>query len=192
MLGDKLFQAAIFVDRDGTIIEDLHYPREPQKVTLIPNAVEGLRLMKEKGYLIFIVSNQSGVGRGLISDAEFSQVHERVCSLLQQSGIKIDGFRYCFHHPEDKCLCRKPGIELIPTSFNQQPLDWAESFAVGDKLCDVELANNLKATGCLVLTGKGQQSLTDLKTKIGYTKVQVFSDLLEMARWIPEKHTKTR
>jgi D-glycero-D-manno-heptose 1,7-bisphosphate phosphatase len=192
MLGDNLVQAAIFVDRDGTIIEDLNYPKDPKKVTLISNAAEGLRLMKEKGYLIFVVSNQSGVGRGLITDVEFSQVHEKVCLLLQESRVEIDGFSYCFHHPQDKCLCRKPGIELIPKTFNHQPLSWEESFTVGDKISDVDLADNLKATGCLILTGKGQESLTDLKTKVGYNRVQVFTDLLAMARWIPERNTRTR
>ncbi|MCX6102896.1 MAG: HAD-IIIA family hydrolase [Proteobacteria bacterium] len=98
--------AAVFLDRDGTIIEDTHYPKNPDEVVLIPSAIEGLKLMREKGYLLFVISNQSGVGRGLIQDHEFKKVHEKVCALLKDSKIEIDGFAFCFHPPEDLCSCR--------------------------------------------------------------------------------------
>lgn len=181
-------KAAIFLDRDGTIIEDQHYPKDPHKVVLLPNAVEGLKLMREKGYLLFVVSNQSGVGRGIIKDEEFRQVHEKFCELLKNSNVEIDEFNYCLHHPDDHCLCRKPKTGLIATSFKEQQIDLSKSFAVGDKICDLELADNLGAKGCLVLSGKGKDSLAAIKDKIGYTQYQIFNDLLVMAQWLPNRN----
>jgi len=154
---------AVFLDRDGTIIEDTHYPNDPNKVVLIPGAIEGLRLMQTKGYLLFVVSNQSGVGRGIIKDSEFKAVHERVCELLQAEKIDIAEFAFCFHHPDDECHCRKPQIGLIPKKFNGEELAYKESFGVGDKQCDLELAQNIGATPSLVLTGKGKKTFEELQ-----------------------------
>ena len=78
---------AIFLDRDGTLIEDTHYPRDPNQVVLIPNAIRGLKLMREKGFFLFVVSSQSGVGRGLIQDHEFKSVHDRFFQLLKQEQV---------------------------------------------------------------------------------------------------------
>ena len=107
-------QKAIFIDRDGTIIEDQHYPRDAEAVKLLPGATEGLQMMVKKGYKLYVIRNQSGVGRGIISDSEFIGVHQRTCELLQEKGIEIVEFAYCLHHPEDKCDCRKPEIGLVP------------------------------------------------------------------------------
>lgn len=182
-------RAAIFLDRDGTIIEDQHYPKDPTQVRLVPNSVEGLKLMRQKGYLLFVISNQSGVGRGIIKDEEFLGVHEKFCQLLKNSGVEIDEFFYCFHHPEDHCACRKPGIDLIPRKHKDQDISWKESFTVGDKTCDLELADNLGGQGCLVKSGKGIETFAELQGKIGYNKYKVFSDLLAMAQWLPDKNS---
>ena len=111
---------AVFLDRDGTIIEDAHYITDPDKVVLLPNAIEGLRLMSKKGYLLYIISNQSGVGQGIISEDDFLSVHQRVCELLQKESVPINEFLFCFHHPEDGCHCRKPQTGLVPRRFQGQ------------------------------------------------------------------------
>lgn len=178
-------QVAVFLDRDGTIIEDVHYPKDPNQIVLIPHAVEGLKLMREKGYLIFVISNQSGVGRGIISDEEFKSVHEKFCQLIKAAQVEVEGFGYCLHHPDDRCFCRKPQIELIPKTFNGQPILWSESFTVGDKLSDLELADNIGAQGCLVLSGKGRKTQQDLLNAKRSHQYPIFSDLLSMAKSLP-------
>ncbi len=177
-------QPAVFLDRDGTIIEDLHYPREPEKVRLCRNAIEGMKSVQSKGYLLFVVSNQSGVGRGIIKDHEFKAVHDKTCELLKAEGIEIAEFEYCFHKPSDECSCRKPEIGLIPKVWDGKGLDWAKSYTVGDKLCDLELGENIGASPYLVLTGKGQASFEELKAEGKIDRYKVVADLLEFSKQI--------
>lgn len=173
---------AVFLDRDGTIVEDLHYPKDPTQIRLLPEAIDGLKLMQEKGYALFVVSNQSGVGRGIIQDSEFRAVHNRICELLKENDVEIAEFSYCFHHPDDHCKCRKPEIGLIPKEIAGDPVNFSESFAVGDKECDVLLGQNLGVKkSFLVLTGKGEAESKKLKS----SGVPVVKSLLEMAKELP-------
>ncbi|NBX93551.1 MAG: HAD family hydrolase [Proteobacteria bacterium] len=177
---------AIFLDRDGTIIEDLNYPRDPEKVVLIPGAIEGLKEMAQKGYLLFVISNQSGVGRGLITDKEFVAVHERVSEILKSQGIEIKEFGYCFHKPEDLCQCRKPGNFFIKQFSQIHLVQLSQSYSIGDKWCDVELGVKVGAQGALVLTGKGTTSLQE--NRIFEKSGLVFKDLWSFARFLPNKN----
>ena len=159
---------AVFLDRDGTIIEDTHYPRDPAEVRLLDGAIAGLKALQEKGYLLFIISNQSGLGRGIISDEQFEKVHERVCELLKGNQIEIREFAYCFHRPDDQCRCRKPNTALVRKAFEGDSIDWKNSYVVGDKLGDLQLGKNIGAQGILVLTGKGSATLEDLPPEHSY------------------------
>lgn len=165
----------VFLDRDGTIIEDQDYPRDASRVEFVPNAPEGMRRMKEKGYSIVVVSNQSGVGRGIISDKQFREVHDRFCTLLKDEKIEVDEFLYCFHHPDDPCKCRKPKTGLIPKSLGGEAIDFLNSIVVGDRKSDLELGDNLGSKSYLALSGKGADTQ---KETTGYTAVK---DLLEVA-----------
>ncbi len=175
----------IFLDRDGTLIEDTGYLKDPEPVLLLPRVAEGLAEFKRKGYLLFVVSNQSGVGRGLITDAQFTAVHSRVVSLLGGIGIELDGFAYCFHRPEDGCACRKPGVGLIPKELYGTPLDLTKSIVVGDRRVDLELGHALGANAFLVLSGTGiktQDALSRDPTPAPWRKG---TDLLEIAKLVP-------
>lgn len=173
---------AIFLDRDGTLVEDLHYPRDPEQIRLLPQVIEGLKLMQKKGYTLFVVSNQSGVGRGIILDSEFKAVHNRICELLKENDVEIAEFSYCFHHPDDHCKCRKPEVGLVPTEFSGTPVNFEESYVVGDKECDVQLGEKLGVKeSFLVLTGKGEAE----SKKIDPSHVKIVKTLLEMAKEIP-------
>jgi histidinol-phosphate phosphatase family protein len=174
---------AIFLDRDGTIIEDTDYIRETEKVSLISGAVNGLQRLREKGYLLFVVSNQSGVGRGKIRDEEFLAVHQRVCELLQKAGVDIAEFAYCFHTPEEQCQCRKPRSGLVPRKYQGMALDLSKSFTVGDKESDLLLGDNLGAQAALVLTGKGRQTQAQLAAE--GRAYPVYANLQEFAEKIP-------
>lgn len=172
--------AAVFLDRDGTIIEDTHYPRDPDLVIMLPNAAAGIKKLNEKGYPVFVVSNQSGVGRGIIKDSEFRAVHAKVCENLQAEGVKIEEFFYCFHKPEDECNCRKPRPGLIPKSYQGRPFDFARCFVVGDRDADLDLAKAIGAQGFLVLTGKGKDTLKEVGSE-----VSTCVDLLDFAARLP-------
>lgn len=178
---------AVFLDRDGTIIEDAHYPKDPKKVKLIPGAVEALHLLTEKGYVLFVVSNQSGVGRGIVSDEAFRQVHARFSDLLQGQNVEIAEFMYCFHHPDDPCHCRKPKTGNIPKTYLGKKIDFSQSYTIGDRESDLQLAENLGARGCLVLTGKGEDTLRQLKESGTAEKYLIASNLLAVAKEIPAK-----
>lgn len=143
-------RVAVFLDRDGTVIEDTHYPRDPAKVKFLPGVISALKQIQENGYLLFIISNQSGVGRGIIQDHEFQAVHDRLCMLLEKEGIHITEFAYCFHKPEDRCRCRKPEPKLIEELIKSYEIDSQNSFMVGDKICDVELGNRVGTQSILI------------------------------------------
>jgi D-glycero-D-manno-heptose 1,7-bisphosphate phosphatase len=175
--------AAIFLDRDGTIIEDLDYPRDPDRVRLLPGAAEGMRLLAKKGYLLFLLSNQSGVARGIVPLASFEAVHQRVEALLEAEKVPLAGSFYCIHKPEDNCGCRKPATGLVPRDYAGITLDWTHSFVAGDKGSDVQLAHAIGAGAFLVLTGKGKHTLETEESSLG--TVTVVADLREVAARVP-------
>lgn len=181
------FQPAVFLDRDGTIIEDRHYMNDPAQVELLPGAAEALRAMAEKGYLLFVVSNQSGVSRGIINDEQFLAVHNRFSELLQAEGCPIAEFAYCFHHPDDRCSCRKPQPGLVARKHEGKDIDWLNSFVVGDKSCDVELAAAIGGNGYLVLTGKGTATWKELQKSSPVLGYRVVPDLTAVARDLPDR-----
>lgn len=170
---------AVFLDRDGTIIEDMHYLRDPNLIQFIPGSLDALKKLQEHNYKIFIVSNQSGVGRGIITDAEFQAVHEKFAESLNANGITVQEYLYCFHHPEDPCLCRKPKTGLIPRKIGSENIVFTESFAIGDKLCDLQLGDALQAKGCLVLTGNGEKTYAELEAQ-GLLERYVFAPSLSI------------
>lgn len=129
---------AVFFDRDGTVIIDRHYPKEPAEVDLFPGAAAGLIALRAKGFLIFVVSNQSGVGRKMITEEDVGRVHDAMVDRLRIEGAGIDGVRYCLHAPWDGCDCRKPSPRFVLELASEHDVDLARSFMVGDKPDDVE------------------------------------------------------
>lgn len=175
---------AIFLDRDGTIIEDTDYPRDPNLVKFVPGALEGLRAFQAKGYLLFVISNQSGVGRGIIRDEEFKAVHARVCELLQSEAIEIQEFAYCFHRPEDKCQCRKPETRLAEEMIKAFQLEPKRSLMIGDRESDLLLGDRLGVRSYLVDTGVGRRTRERLGDKFP-SNWQYVPDLKAIADELP-------
>src|ERR671935_1037559 len=150
---------AVFVDRDGTLIEDVPYLRDPQRVRLVPDAVRALRELRRLGYRLVLVSNQSGIGRGLISEDEAAAVHRRLTADLERAGLSLDDVRYCPHAPADGCGCRKPSPALILASARELDLDLAGSVMVGNTASDVAAG---RRAGCrTVLLSPGPASAPD-------------------------------
>lgn len=150
---------AVFVDRDGTLIVDRDYLADPAGVKLIPGAVEALRALREAGYALVVVTNQSGIARGLYTLADYRAVAARLDALLAEAGAGVDGTWFCPHHPDvhGPCACRKPGTGMYREAAARLGLDLAASWYVGDKVTDVLPALELGGQGVLVRTGYGRE-----------------------------------
>lgn len=149
-----------FLDRDGTIIREEHYLRDPARVALETGAAEGLRRLSRAGFRLVVVSNQSGIGRGLLSEADVSAVNARLADLLAVEGVEIASWHYCPHEPDAGCACRKPAPGLFLAAEALCPVDWARSFMVGDKPSDVEAGFLLGMKAVLVTTGHGDRHVS--------------------------------
>lgn len=146
----KASSKAVFVDRDGTLIVDVGYPRDPELVEFLPGALNALRRLAQLGFSIVVISNQSGIGRGLVSNPEAEQVHQRFIDLLANSGVQLSGAYYCPHAPTDGCDCRKPAPGLIMRAANDLNLNPEQSFLVGDKSSDVEAGERARCKTILL------------------------------------------
>lgn len=135
----------MFLDRDGTVIEDLGYPREPERVRLLDGAAAGLRALRDAGFALIVVSNQSGIGRGIIDPAEARAVHERFVAELEAEQIELEAAWYCPHAPSEQCDCRKPEPAMLLRAAERLDVVLADSFMVGDKLSDAQAG---RRAGC--------------------------------------------
>jgi D,D-heptose 1,7-bisphosphate phosphatase len=158
---------AIFLDRDGTINEDPGYISDPEKLVLIPEAGTALSLLKKNGYLLIVISNQSGIARGLMTAEDVDRVNSRLNLLLEKFNVKIDAFYYCPAHPEfstqEECECRKPSTKLLFEAVNKFNIDLNKSFFVGDLISDIECGKKAGIKTILVRTGKGEESFSILQ-----------------------------
>jgi len=165
-------QAAVFLDRDGTINEEVGYLDHPEKLKLIPGAAEAIRLINASGMKAVVVTNQSGVARGIFDEAVVGAVHARLRELLMAEGGCLDGIYFCPHHPTEgrgrylrSCGCRKPAPGLLLKAAAELNLDPAGSYMVGDTLNDIEAGKRVGARGVLVRTGYGAESAAALETR---------------------------
>jgi D-glycero-D-manno-heptose 1,7-bisphosphate phosphatase len=141
---------AVFVDRDGTLNPDLHYLADPERVELFAGVSDGIRWFHSHEFRVVCVTNQSGIERGLYTDADVAGVHRRINERLAQAGTTIDAFYYCPHAPERGCACRKPGTLLFERARDELRLDLAASAIIGDRLLDVEVGHRLGMLTALV------------------------------------------
>jgi D-glycero-D-manno-heptose 1,7-bisphosphate phosphatase len=181
---------AVFLDRDGTINEDPGYLSDPSEIHLLPGVGEGLRLLQEKDFRLVVVSNQSGVARGMLTEATLERIQRRLETLLMAEGVALTGTYYCLHHPEGTppyrqvCHCRKPNGGLVQRAVQEHNIDLSRSYVVGDKLIDIELARQMGIPAILVLTGQGR-----LKEASGPMQPDYIApDLTAAARWILKRH----
>lgn len=154
---------AVFLDRDGTIIREREYLSDPAAVELIPGTVEAMTRLREAGFALVIVTNQSGIARGLYSADDYRAVAARLDSELATGGAPADATFFCPHHPDrtGPCECRKPGTGMHRVAAETLHLDFSRSYFVGDKIADVLPALELGGQGILVRTGYGAESEPD-------------------------------
>jgi D-glycero-D-manno-heptose 1,7-bisphosphate phosphatase len=140
----------VVLDRDGTLIVDEPYLGDPDRVKLLPGVGEGLRLMQGLGLGLVIVTNQSGVGRGLIPEPTLQRIHQRLLGLMEEEGVEACPIYYCPHLPSDSCPCRKPEPGLLYRASMDLQFDPRDSFVIGDKATDIELGRRVGAVTFLV------------------------------------------
>jgi heptosyltransferase-2 len=182
---------AAFLDRDGTIIEDLGYLGDPAGIRFIPGAVEALRRLQRSGYRLILVTNQAGVARGLITEADVRKVNDRLMALLTEAGVRLDGIYYCPHHPEHgppeyrrECACRKPKPGMIHQAIRDCDLDPARSVVIGDHVTDAGLALAFPGMrAILVRTGHGQEQWEKIQAGTLPSPEHVADDLGAAVEW---------
>jgi D-glycero-D-manno-heptose 1,7-bisphosphate phosphatase len=151
----------VLLDRDGTINVERNYLATPAGVELLPGAAEGLRAMRALGLGLVVITNQSGIGRGLFDLETLQAIHARLDALLADAGVRLDGTYWCPHVPDDGCECRKPKPGLVLQAARELGFDPARAFVVGDKRVDIELGRGVGATTILVTTGYGAAEQLD-------------------------------
>ncbi|MBI1325391.1 D-glycero-beta-D-manno-heptose 1,7-bisphosphate 7-phosphatase [bacterium] len=177
---------AIFLDRDGTLIEERHYLSEPAQVSIFPGAIEALSQLSQAGYALVIVTNQSGIGRGLFTEDQLAIVHRHLEKSLADGGVSLDGIYHCPHAPDQACECRKPLPGLVRRACDDLGLDPARSWVIGDKPADVALGMNVGARPILVLTGYGESSRT--APEVAAASAHIAEDLPSATRFILDSH----
>jgi D-glycero-D-manno-heptose 1,7-bisphosphate phosphatase len=154
---------ALFMDRDGTVSEEVGYVNHPSRFRLFPYSAEAIKLLNDNGWLAIVVTNQAGVARGYFAEEVILQIHEQLQRDLETSGAKVDAIYYCAHHPSVgeppyrlDCDCRKPRTGLIERAAADFEIDLQRSWVVGDRYSDIELARNAGLHSAFVLSGYGR------------------------------------
>jgi D-glycero-D-manno-heptose 1,7-bisphosphate phosphatase len=179
-MGAANHNRAVFLDRDGTIMEDANYVGRVDRVVVIPVAPAGLKRLREAGYRLFVVTNQSGVGRGYFSCEAVDEIHAHLNEQFGRAGVTFDRYYVCPHHPEDNCDCRKPKPKFLKDAAREFDLDLRRCFMIGDRPSDILAGINAGTRTVLVLTGVGRDTLEKHETRPDY----VARDIGEAADWI--------
>jgi len=181
----------VFLDRDGTINEEVGYVNHIDRFVLLPRAGEAIRLLNDHGLKTVVVTNQAGVARGYFPESLIHLVHKRMQAILSAEGAHLDGIYYCPHHPDSenpayrrRCRCRKPEPGLVEEASKALDLDCSRSYMVGDRGKDIEFARRIGAKGILVLTGYGRGEWEYCRDQWGVKPDHVARDLYEAVEWI--------
>ena len=188
---------AVFLDRDGTMIHDVGYLSRLEDVRWFPWTIDAVRLLNRAGFLVFVITNQGGIGLGLCTEATVHAVHAAMGSDLENSGASVHGWYFCPHHPRAvvpalriDCSCRKPRPGLIHAAERDHEVDLAGSFVAGDKAIDMQLAAAIGARGVLVRTGYGESELRRHADHVPGA-AHVAADLMEATSWILRQALRT-
>jgi D-glycero-D-manno-heptose 1,7-bisphosphate phosphatase len=177
---------AVFMDRDGTISEEVGYVNHPSRFRVFPYSADAVRTLNAKGWLAILVTNQAGVARGYFTEEMITAVHELLHESLAAGGARLDAIYYCAHHPtvgeppyRFDCDCRKPQPGLILRAAERFDIDLSESWMVGDRYSDIELAHNAGTRSVFLLSGYGRGELEQQSNGWNYKPDFIAEDLLE-------------
>lgn len=184
---DVMMKPAVFFDRDGTLIIDKHYLKNPDGIEFINGAPECVAALKRAGYKIIIISNQSGIARGLLTHNDVAAIHSKIKILFKEMGTEIDAFYYCPHHPDyssaGECGCRKPSPKMVLDAAAEHNIDLSRSFFVGDKDIDVECGINANLQSILFGENNNAEMISNL-IKAGKIPKFISSNFDEICRFI--------
>ena len=194
---------AVFLDRDGTLIEEVGYLDCPEDIRVYPAAFDAVSKINESGALAIVITNQSAVARGWVNEQDLQQWHQLIARTFQANGSRLDGFYYCPHHPDmgsepykRVCTCRKPKPGLLQRAANELNINLLSSYMVGDRLIDIETGHRASCGSILVKSGCGLLELDQLnnREKTDADSVnhlqrpdQVVTDVLDGVKWILEQ-----
>jgi len=184
---------AVFLDRDGTLNEDPGYLGDPEKLKLFPGTGKALSMLKNKlNFKLIVISNQSGIARGLLTEENVIAVNNRINELLIPEGVMIDAFFYCPFHPDfsnpEDCTCRKPSPEMVFRAAKDMNITLEHSYFVGDAISDVECGKNAGLKTILVKTGYGEESFLMLQNQNNFPTF-VAQNILDVAQIIKQDFT---
>jgi D,D-heptose 1,7-bisphosphate phosphatase len=174
---------ALFLDRDGVLNKEVNYLSDPKDFQLLDGTIEALKILKKKGYLLIVVTNQSGIARGYFTEEILNAIHDKMKKILESNEIFLDDIIYCPHHPKftGECDCRKPKPGMIFQARDKYNIDLDNSFMVGDTLKDIKAGKNAGCKTILVLTGHGLKE----REKIGEINPDlIHNTLLDFAKSI--------
>jgi len=181
-------QRVVFIDRDGTLVEEKNFLSKVEEVKFIPGSIEAIKTFKDLGYKVVAISNQSGIARKILTEKIVEEINEYIQSELEKEGAKLDGIYYCPHHPDDNCSCRKPETGLLKKASEELNLDLNDAIVIGDKSSDVLLGRKIGARSILVLTGYGKEELKKIQSVSKESKFLkpdfVAKDLFSASLWI--------
>jgi D-glycero-D-manno-heptose 1,7-bisphosphate phosphatase len=182
---------AIFLDRDGTISEEVGYVNHVSRYRLMPHSLEAIRLVNRAGLLAIVTTNQSGVARGYFRESLVHDVHARLRALAEEAGARLDAIYYCPHHPNEgtlpyraECDCRKPRPGMILRAAREHDIDLGRSYVIGDSAIDLEAGASAGVPGLLVLTGYGRGLVEHQPERIKVKPLHTAEHLLDAVRWI--------
>jgi D-glycero-D-manno-heptose 1,7-bisphosphate phosphatase len=182
---------AVFIDRDGTLTEEVGYVNHPSRLKLLPRSAAAVRRLNEAGIAAVVVTNQAGIARGYFSEDVMNAVHQQLIERLKDAGAHLDGLYVCAHHPTEgtppfraDCDCRKPKPGLLVRAASDLGLDLRRSSVVGDKASDLAVASRVGARGILVLTGYGLGEWEYCREHFATPPDHVAPDLLDAVDWV--------
>jgi D-glycero-D-manno-heptose 1,7-bisphosphate phosphatase len=182
---------AVFIDRDGTISEEVGYINHPSRFRVFPYTASAIKLLNDRGWLAIVVTNQAGVARGYFSESMIDVVHESLRHELRDKGAQVDGIYYCVHHPtvgeppyRQECDCRKPKPGLVTRAAKDLDIAIEQSWMIGDRYGDVELAHNAGLRSALVLSGYGRGEWENQSSLWQHQPDLVAENLLEAVKSI--------
>jgi D-glycero-D-manno-heptose 1,7-bisphosphate phosphatase len=158
MKAEPASDKVVILDRDGTIIVDRHYLSDPAELELLPNAADGLRYLSQRGYRLVVITNQSGVGRGMFSLRRLDEINARFSDMLRAIGVQIEQIYCCPHAPQALCNCRKPNLGLLARAAFELQFNPRDAIVIGDKPTDIEFGRRARATTILIATNPGVSS----------------------------------
>lgn len=194
---EDIDQVGVFFDRDGTLNTEVDFLCRPEELELLPNAARTIREANEFGVKVFVITNQSGVARGLLTEETLAAIHRRLVDLLDHHGARVDGIYYCPHHPDfgsppynKVCTCRKPKTGMLLQAAREHGIDLQKSFVIGDRCIDMQAGVKAGCGTALVLTGYGSVDRDEClkKTRVDFVAEDAWAAWQLIKRELTRKH----